>query len=161
LKANDISNINWWVDASNDIHHDMQSHTGGVMIIGKGALYTTSTRQKLTTRSSTEGELVGVHDVLPQVLWTRYFLQHQGITIIENKLYQDNRSAMVLEKNGRRSSSKRTKHIDVRYFFVTNHMDSGEISIEHCPTEDMVADFFTKPLQGKLFNQFRDIILNT
>jgi hypothetical protein len=70
------------------------------MIIGKGALYTISTRQKLTARSSTEGELVGVHDILPQVLWTRHFLQHQGITIIENKLHQGNRSAMLLEKNG-------------------------------------------------------------
>jgi hypothetical protein len=65
LESQDISSVKWWVDAWYAIHPDMRSHTGGVLIIGKGALYTTSTRQKLTTRSSTEGELVVIHDVLP------------------------------------------------------------------------------------------------
>jgi hypothetical protein len=63
-ETQDITSIKWWIDASYAIHPDMRSHTGGVLIIGRGALYTTSTRQKLTTRSSTEDELVGVHDVL-------------------------------------------------------------------------------------------------
>jgi hypothetical protein len=100
--------IQWWVDASYATHMDMRSHTGAMMTLGKGAVYTTSTRQKITTRSSTESELVGLHDVLPQIVWTRYFLEHQGLKISENRIYQDNRSAMLLEMNGRGSSSKRT-----------------------------------------------------
>jgi len=160
LESKDISSIKWWVDASYAIHPDMRSHTGGVLIIGKGALYTTSTRQKLTTRSSTEGELVGIHDVLPQVIWTRYFLQEQGIPITDNIIFQDNKSAILLENNGKRSSGKRTKHINVRYFFIKDRIDHGEISVEYCPTDEMIADFFTKPLQGKPFYTFRDIILN-
>jgi len=71
LEANNTRVIKWWVDASFAVHPDMRSHTGGAMSMGKGIIYGTSTRQKLNTKSSTEGELVGVNDVMPQVLWTR------------------------------------------------------------------------------------------
>ena len=67
---------------------------------------------------------------------------------------------MLLVKNGRASSSKRTRHIDIRYFFVTDRIASGDVSVAYCPTADMIADFFTKPLQGAPFRQFRDFIMN-
>ncbi len=70
------------------------------MSMGKGSIYSTSVRQKLTTKSSTEAELVGVDNVMPMVLWTRQFLEGQGYTINDNIVYQDNQSAMLLEKNG-------------------------------------------------------------
>ena len=151
---------NGWVDASFAVHPDMKSHTGGAMSMGKGVIYGTSTRQKLNTKSSTEGELVGANDVLPQVLWTRYFLEAQGYRVEDSILYQDNQSAILLEKNGHASSGKQTRHINIWYFFVHNRVDNGEVSIQYCPTGDMVADFFTKPLQGTLFRKFRDIIMN-
>jgi hypothetical protein len=150
----------WWVDASYAVHPDMKSHTGGVMSMGKGAVYATSVRQKLTTRSSTEAELVGVHDVLPQVLWTKHFLEAQGHSMKPSIIYQDNQSAMLLEKNGRASSGKRTRHVNIRYFFAHDRIQNGEIEIQYCPTEEMLADFFTKPLQGSLFLKFRNRILN-
>jgi hypothetical protein len=68
----------WWVDASYAVHPDMKSHTGGAFTLGKGVIYGTSTRQKINTKSSTEAELVGVAEVLPQILWTRYFLEGHG-----------------------------------------------------------------------------------
>jgi hypothetical protein len=71
LEADNAHNVKWWVDASFAVHPDMKSHTGGMMTLGKGAAYSTSTRQELNTSSSTEGEIVGVNDVVPQVLWTR------------------------------------------------------------------------------------------
>lgn len=74
LEADRLDVVKWWVDSSFAVHKDMRSHTGGAMSLGKGAVYATSTWQKLNTRSSTEAELVGANDVLPQVLWTRYFL---------------------------------------------------------------------------------------
>ena len=77
----------------------------------------------------------------------------------DNILYQDNKSAILLEKNGKSSSSKRTKHINVRYFFVTNRIKMGEVRVEWCPTAEMVADFMTKPLQGAAFRKFRDLIM--
>ena len=75
-------------------------------------------------------------------------------------MYQDNQSAILLENNGRVSSSRRTKHLNIRYFFITDRIKKGELKIEYCPTDDMVADFLTKPLQGKKFIQFRKIIMN-
>jgi hypothetical protein len=69
-------------------------------------------------------------------------------------------SSILLEKNGRSSSSKRTRHINIRYFSVKDYVDSGAIRIEHCPTKEMLADYFTKPLQGVLFYKLRDSIMN-
>jgi hypothetical protein len=61
---------------------------------------------------------------------------------------------MLLEKNGTQSSSKRTKHIRVRYFFIKDRIGNGDKSLKHCPTGDMVGDHFTKPLQGAQFQKF-------
>ncbi len=160
LEADETHIIKWWVDASFAVHPDMKSHTGGAMVMGKGAIYSTSTRHKLNTKSSTEAELVGVNDVMPQILWTRYFLEAQGYGVEDSIIYQDNQSAMLLEKNGRASSGKRTRHINIRYFFVHDRINAGKVSVQYCPTGDMLADYFTKPLQGTDFRKFRDRIMN-
>jgi hypothetical protein len=104
LEADDMSIIKWSVDASFAVHPDMKSHTGGSMTLGKGTIYGTSTRQKINTKSSTEAELVGVNDVLPQILWTRYFLEAQGYGVKESIVYQDNQSTILLAENGKASS---------------------------------------------------------
>ena len=98
--------------------------------------------------------------MLPQILWTRYFLEAQGYGTEESIIYQDNQSAILLAKNGRGSSSKRTRHINIRYFFVADRITSKEVKVEYCPTGEMIADCFTKPLQGSLFKKFRDFIMN-
>ena len=79
LEADGSNVIEWWADASYAVHPDMRSHTGGVLSLGKGAVYVTSCRQKIGTTSSTEAELVEVSDILPQVIWTRYFLDAQKV----------------------------------------------------------------------------------
>ena len=83
----------------------------------------------------------------------------QGYGIVENLLLQDNKSLILLEQNGKSSSGKRTRHINIRYFFITDWVNMKEISIEWCPTKDMVADFMTKSLQGSHFKRLRDIIM--
>jgi hypothetical protein len=64
-------------------------------------------------------------------------------------------SVMLLETNGKQSSSKRTKHIRVKYFFRKDRVNNGDITLKHSPTGDMLANHFTKPLQGALFRKFR------
>jgi hypothetical protein len=160
LEADDAHVIKWWVDAAFGVHNDMRSQTGMTMTMGKGSVYASSVRQKLNTRSSTEAELVGADDAIGMILWTRLFLENQGYMVRDTKLYQDNQSAMLLEKNGKRSSSKRTRHINIRYFFITDCIEKGEVKVEYCPTEDMLADIFTKPLQGNAFHKFRNAVLN-
>jgi hypothetical protein len=160
LEADETNIIKWWVDAAYAVHPDMRSHTGGAMSMGKGVIYGTSTRQKLTTKSSTEAELVGTSDVMGQVIWTRYFLEAQGYTVSDSIVYQDNQSAILLEKHGRASSGKRTRHINIRYFFVSDRIANKELSVEYCPTLQMLADYFTKPLQGSQFQILRNRIMN-
>ena len=95
-----------------------------------------------------------------QILWTQYFLEAQGYNNQGTFLYQDNKSAILLESNGKVSSTKRTKHINIIYFFIKHKVDSGEIIIKWCGTDEMLADFFTKPTQGEIFLRMRKQILN-
>jgi hypothetical protein len=159
MKADKMSVIKWYVDAAHTVHDDLKGHTGSAMTLGKGTITAKSTKQKLNTRSSTETEIVGVDDVMPDILWTNLFLEDQGYDSKDTIIYQDNKSTMIWMKNGRQSLGKRAKHINVRYFFVKDRIDKGEIKIQHCPTDDMIADFFTKPLQGHKFQKFRDMIM--
>jgi hypothetical protein len=148
LLASRLHNVRWWVDPAYAVHHDMKSHTGGALSFGRGVIYGTSKGQKLNTKSSTKAELVGTDDVTPQILWTLFFLEAQGHKIEDNILYQDNKSSILLETNRRGLSSKQT---NAQYFFIANQVKSGEVRIEYCPTGIMIANYFTKALQGALF----------
>ena len=151
---------NWWVDSSYTMHPDMHSHSSIIIMLGKGAVYSSSCKQKLNTKSSTEAELVGIDDAMGQVLWTRHFLAVQGEYVPTTTIYQDNKSTILLAENGKASSSKHTRHLNVRYYFVTDQIKKGHVKVAFCPKQDMIADFFTKPLQGSLFMRMRERILN-
>jgi hypothetical protein len=151
--------LRWWIDGSHGVHPNMRGHTGGGLCMGRGYPISQSGKQKLNTRSSTESEIVAVDDMMPTVLWARQFLDEQAHAVKDNLVYQDNQAAILLEKNGRASSSKRTKHINTRYFFITDRMTKKELSVAWCPTEDMTGDFWTKPLQGSSFRRLRDLVM--
>jgi hypothetical protein len=159
LSADGSGIMKWWVDASFAVHPNMRGHSGGGLSLGQGFPFVSSTKQKLNTRSSTETEVVGADDFMPMICWTRQFMEAQGYKVNDNILLQDNKSAILLESNGKASSSKRTKHIKIRYFFITDRVSKGDLSIEWCPTDEMVGDFMTKPLQGAKFRKFRDLIM--
>ena len=75
-------------------------------------------------------------------------------------LYQDNTSPIKLGANGERSSTKRTRHLDTRYPLVVGKLRSGDVTtIEYCPTDGMLGDVLTKPLQGSKFVKFRNAIM--
>ena len=159
LKNNSEVYIKFWVNASYSIHPDMKSHTGGSLSLGHGTLSNKSSTQKLNTKSSTEAELVGLSEYLPYDIWMKNFLESQGYEVKENIIYQDNQSAMKMEKNGRNSCTGNSRHVSIRYFFVKDRVEKGEVSIVYCPTENMLADYFTKPLHGALFKKFRDVVM--
>ena len=161
LSSDSVPISKWWVDASYATHPNCHSHMGSVLSFGKGALSSHSTNQKLVTRSSTEAEVVAVNDMSSHILWTKQFLSSQGYGSMGTVVYQDNKSAVFLETNGQWSVGKRSKHMAVRYFFIRDRVDNGDLGIEWCTTTDMLADFFTKPLQGDLFLKFRKLIMNT
>ena len=159
LGTDDLSMIGCWIDAAFAPHPDMKSHTGGFLSPGNGGVMATSSKQKLNTLSTTESELVACSDYTKKgALFSKLFLQAQGYDL-KTIVYQDNESAIRLEKNGRRSCSQRTRHIDIRFFYVQDLIEKGIIKLEYCPTELMIADFFTKPLQGALFHRLRDVVM--
>ena len=76
------------------------------------------------------------------------FLAVQGEYVPTTTIYQDNKSTILLAENGRSSSSKQTRHLNIRYYFITDHIKRGHVKVAFCPTQDMIADFFTEPLQA-------------
>ena len=100
LWANNDGIVRWWIDESYAVHEDMKGHTGATLSLGKGGIYNGSWKQKMVPRSSTESELIGVYDVLPQVLWTKKFVEEQGWKDSTTVVYQDNTSSILLERNG-------------------------------------------------------------
>ena len=103
--------------------------------------------------------MVGASDYLGHLIWVRIFLEAQGYGLKKNVFYQDNMSAMKLEKNDRMSSGEKTRHIDIQSFFMTDRIKSEGIDVVHCPTTEMLADFFTKLLQGALFKKFKRVLM--
>ena len=98
-------------------------------------------------------------DAMGPILWTKHFLAEQGYDY-KQVLHQDNKSAMLLESNGRKSAGKRSRHINIRYFFISDMKEKGQLSIRYCPTDKLVADYMTKPLHGSKFKEFRQQIMN-
>jgi len=159
LGADSLAKLKSWVDTAYAVHNDMKSHTGGATSLGRGAIMCKSTKQKLNTKSSTEAKVVGSSDYLPNTIWARMLLAEQGYELTENIFYQDNQSAIRLEKNGRASCGQKSRHIGIRHFFMQDRFESEGISVVYCPTDEMLANFFTKPLQGSLFRKFRAVLL--
>jgi hypothetical protein len=137
--------LHWHVDASFATHPNMRGHTGGVLTMGTGYPLVTSTKQKCNVRSSTICELVAVDEMIVHISWTWLFLQVQGIKVTDNILYQDNKSAISLERNGRASSSKRMKNIKIWYYYIADRIAKGDLSVAWLPTNKMITDFLTKP----------------
>ncbi len=160
LEADDTNTLTWYIDAAFAVHANMRSHTGAIFTMGKGAIIGGSNKQKVNSRSSTEAEIIGVDDKIAKCLWMKRFLEWQGFKIRLNIVYQDNTSSIKLEENGKESSGKRTRHFDIKYFYVTDLVGRNEVKIEYCSTDEMIADYMTKPLVGGKFKLFRDLIMN-
>jgi len=126
------------------------------MTMGSGAVISLSTKQKVNACSSTEAELVAVDDVIAKILWTKKFIEWQGFEVKFNIIYQDNTSTMKFEMNGKTSCGKRTRHFDINLFYVTNLVERKEATIEYCTPDEMMADFFTKPLFGNKFGKDKE-----
>ena len=159
IGASSLSELYTWIDAAYAVHDNMRSHTGGAMSLGYGVIHCRSSKQKLNTKSSTEAELVGSSNYMPYNIWNVIFLREQGFNFSRNILLQDNQSTIKMLRNGRNSCTGISRHIDIRYFFVHDQVKKGGVDVEYCPTDLMLCDYFTKPLQGKTFKRFWDIII--
>jgi hypothetical protein len=159
LSMDDTETIKWYVDASFGVHPDMKSHTGAVCTLGEGCMMPLSLKQKVNARSSTESELIALDDVLSKILWLKKFIDHQTGKTYSNIVHRDNQSTMKMEINGKESSGKRTRHFDIKYYYITDLIKRGLMKEEYCPLSDMIANFMTKLLVASKFDKLRNKIL--
>jgi hypothetical protein len=147
------------IDTAFAIHNDYKGHTGATKSLGKGTIHAESSKQHLNTKSSTETELVGLSDYFPQAIHCRNFLIEQGYKPKPLVIHQDNQSVIAMIKKGK-PSSKYSRHINIRYFFIKDKIEKNELIIKYKSTNDMIADILTKPLQGSKFKLLRKLLLN-
>ena len=151
--------LNASIDASFGTHVDGKSHSGYTAMIGGGAVDAKSKKQSLNTKSSTEAEMVALSDMASLAIRWREFLIAQGYEIGALEIEQDNTSCIKLVQTGK-SFNPMSRHINIRYFFVKDRIDCGEIKLKYVKTEEMVSDILTKPLQGERFRYLRSKLMN-
>jgi hypothetical protein len=159
LKIGEYMEVNAYIDAAYGIHSASgKSHSGCAIVLGlSGPVHVKSTKQKIVTKSSTESELVALSDYASQAIWTRNFVTAQGYDVGPAVLHQDNMSCMALMKRGGPASA-RSRHINIRYFWVKERVDGKEAVVRHLRTEKMFVNVMTKPTQGQQFVQERDML---
>jgi hypothetical protein len=147
------------IDAAFGIRWDKKSVTGNTEVLGDaGPVGASSVGQKIVTKSSFEAELVGVSDKLGDGIKNKRFLEAQGHPQGPVVLYQDNKSCIMTMLSGKGGSGSR--HIDIRYFWMHDRIQSGDVVVEYLPTELMFANLLTKPLQGAQFQEERMMLTN-
>ena len=156
-----VHNVEWLMDSAFGVHPDFESHMGAMMTFKgrKGLAINTSAKQKLNTESSTIAVPVGVDCALPLVLWVPPFLEAQGHEVKENAIFQDNKSTMLLAKNGKASSGKQTRAVNVQHFCIEDQIERGNASVEYCNTDNVTSDHVSKGPQGLIFRKFRHRIM--
>ena len=158
LSSNNPMELLAFIDAAYGVHRDRKSHTGVVASLGTGSILDLTNAQSINTTSSSESELVGLSDGIKPILYIRNFLIAQGYEDLQTTVFQDNMSTIQLVNNGIGNSNK-SRHIDIRYFFVTDRLKQGHLRVKHLGTSDMIADILTKPLTGEQFIKLRDLLL--
>ena len=159
LECSEEVKVTAFIDASYGVLPGHRSVSGCMITLGKGPIYAKCSKQRIVSKSSTEAELVALSDSASMVIWIRNFLLEQGYAVPEATIYQDNMSTMAMLKAGSGSSAL-SRHINARYFWLLWYVDDHQVTIEYMPTESMVSDVLTKPLQGEHFRQLRGLLLN-
>jgi hypothetical protein len=133
-----------------------KSTSGYIFCLAGGAISWSSKKQAVVALSSTESEYVGLSLAAKEAVWLRRLVGGIGLSEIYNgepvTILADNQGSIKLAQND--STSKRTKHIDIRYHFTKNAILEGEITLKYCSTTEMVADMMTKALGKVKLDEF-------
>ena len=158
IRVTDLS-INVYADASFAIHPDAKSHSGVLVFLGSNGccLYASSKKQKIVTLSSCEAELVAVHEGYMHGLSIKRLLSDFGLEV-KLTIMEDNMSTIKLLNDG--PSSIKSRHVKIRYFFASQLIKSGEMSITHIRTVDQLADILTKPMDVSGILRLTSMIMN-
>jgi hypothetical protein len=134
-----------YCDADWASQSDRHSISGYAFRIGCGAATWSSKKQGLVALSSTEAEYIAATHAGKEICWLRTFMRELGNPSDRpTTLHVDNQSTIAICKDNKFHA--RTKHIDIRYHFICEAVESGQIHVQYIPTGDNIADIFTKPL---------------
>lgn len=137
---------------------DRKSVYGWVAKVNGDPISWASKKQRTVALSTCEAELYAEAEGIKEVLWLRGLLKELGLHVSTgSRVYGDNQSTIAVSQNGVRS--ERTKHVDVRYHFVTETVRSGQVKLQWVPTRDQQADIFTKALPEPVFEHFRKLLM--
>ena len=143
-----------YVDAdwASDVN-DRKSTSGFVFMLGGAAVSWGSKKQTSVALSSTEAEYIAAAHAAKEAIWLRRLLTELGESLkLPTTLFIDNQSAMAIARNP--EFHDRTKHIEVRYHFLRQVVDDGEIHLEYLPTGEQIADVLTKGLSREKHEVF-------
>jgi hypothetical protein len=147
-----LTDADWATDEK-----DRRSISGYCFYFLNSLVSWSATKQKTVSLSSTESEYYAMTHAMKEALWIRLFLTIHRLPIPRPfPLLCDNQSALALI--GSEAISSRSKHIDVRYHFIRDHVSEGSFQTNWIPTSDMTADIFTKPLLPPLFLKHRNAL---
>ena len=124
------------------------------MSLGWGLVHAKATKQKLNLKSSTETEVIAVSKYVLYKIWLINFMEAQGYKFKDKVLFQDNMSAMKMERNGRNSCTGNSRHILIGYFFVKDRLDKKEFRLDYCPTGNMTLDFLLSHFKACFSTRF-------
>jgi hypothetical protein len=132
-----------------------RSTSGYVFLLNGGCISWRSKKQRTVALSSTEAEYMALSEATQEAVWLKAFMRELGEDAGDGALtvYEDNQGAIALAKNP--EFHKRTKHIDIRYHFVREKVEDGQVMLQYCPTQDMLADLMTKPISAPQFVALR------
>ena len=145
-------------DASFACHAQYRSRTGVIVLVNGGVVATKSGAQTLTTKSTPEAELVALSDGATITLGCRQFYESLGEALPPVCMMEDNRTTLEYIQHGGPIHA-RTRYIGVKLYFAKDHVDSGELVLVYCMSEDMLADLMTKPVGEGLFASLLDRIV--
>lgn len=136
---------------------DRKSNSGYIIKYGGGVIAWGSRKQTSVALSSTEAEFISLAEGCQELIWTKRLLEEMTDEMMKSiTVFEDNQSCIKLVEGDR--IERRSKHIDVRYFFVRDLQQKHVIKLKYCPTETMIADILTKPLQSLRLEQLRKMI---
>jgi hypothetical protein len=145
-------------DWAND-KKDRKSITGWVAKLNGDPISWSSKKQRVVALSTCEAELYAEGAAVQEVLWLRDLLSELGLHVQFGSLvYGDNQSTLAVSQNGVKSN--RTKHVDVKYHFITQTVEEGTVKLKWIPTAEQQADIFTKALAPPVFERLRQQLMS-
>ncbi|KAM2442299.1 hypothetical protein PS1_023417 [Malus domestica] len=132
---------------------DRKSTSGNIILFGGTAVSWLSKKQSCVAKSTMEAEYISCSTTVSTAVWAKRFIDNLNIGIPKEhvNVFCDNKSAIFLIKSG--ANSSKGKHIDVKYHYVQDIVEKGEVEVDYIPSEEMVADPMTKGLSLEKFRE--------